>query len=98
MDARVRWYFVFPLHEWAAIGCARCTIFGRSCAVVGVAGEDGGGAVELFGDDHPGEAMRQGHSAERQFEFGGGENVRSVAVGATEEKGDGANAVVAELG
>ena len=64
--------------------------------VVGVTGEDGEGAVDLFGEDGAGHFMRQGDVAERQDEAGACACGWGPAVGGTDGEDEGLCAGVAK--
>ena len=64
--------------------------------VVGVAGEDGHGAIELLGEDEPGEGVRKRHGAEGKEEVGAGESGGRPSAGGADGEGDGALAGVAQ--
>jgi len=53
-----------------------------------VAGEDGGGAVELFGEDEASDCVGVGEGAEREDEFGAEESVGGPAVGGADGEDD----------
>lgn len=63
--------------------------------MIGVAGEDGGGAVELFGEHDAGKLVRPGHPSERDHRGGGLQHRGIVAVGAADGKNQFARAGVA---
>ena len=73
-------------------------LFGRWSVggVVGVAGEDGEGAVDLLGEDGAGEFMGQSDVAEREDEAGAGACSGGPAVGGTDGEDKGLCARVAE--
>jgi hypothetical protein len=64
--------------------------------VVGVAGEDGEGAVKLLGEDGAGQFMRQGDGAEREDEAGAQAGGVSPAVVGADSENDGLGAGVAQ--
>jgi hypothetical protein len=64
--------------------------------VVGVAGEDGEGTVDLLGEDDASEFMRQGNVAEREDEAGAGASGGGPAVVGADGEHDGLRAGVAE--
>ena len=65
--------------------------------MIGGAGEDGGGAVELLGRHDAGEHVRPDHRAEGEREVGAGADRLAVPVGAAEGEGAVAAAVVATI-
>ena len=64
--------------------------------VVGVAGEDGEGAVDLFGEDGAGELVGEGDGAEGEDEGGAGAGGGGPAVGGADGEDDGLGAGVAQ--
>jgi hypothetical protein len=64
--------------------------------VVGVAGEDGEGSVELLGEDYAGEFVGQGDESEREEEVGAGSSVGGPAVGGADGEDEALGAFVAE--
>jgi hypothetical protein len=64
--------------------------------VVGVAGEDGEGSVDLFGENGAGEFVGKGDGAEREDESGAGAGGGGPAVGGADGEDDGLSAGVAE--
>jgi hypothetical protein len=64
--------------------------------VVGVAGEDGEGAVELLGEDYAGEFVGQGDESEREEEVGSGAGVGGPAVGGADGEDEALGALVAK--
>jgi hypothetical protein len=69
---------------------------GLVTGVVGVAGEDGEGAVELLGEDDAGQLVGQGDESEREEEVGPGAGGGGPAVGWTDGEDEALGAVVAE--
>jgi hypothetical protein len=69
----------------------------RALFRVGAAGEDGEGAVKLFGEHDAGEFVRKGHGAERKFLVGTLAKSVREAVGVAAEKDQFAGAAVAEF-
>ena len=64
--------------------------------MVGVAGEDGEGTVDLLGEDDASELVRQGDGAEREGEGGAGVGGGGPAVVGADGKHHGLRAGVAE--
>jgi len=64
--------------------------------VVGVAGEDGEGAVDLFGEDGAGEFVGQGDGAEGEDKAGAGAGGGGPSVRGADGEDDGLGAGVAE--
>ncbi len=64
--------------------------------VVGVAGEDGEGPIELLGEDYAGELVGQGDESEREEEVGASAGGRGPAVGGTDGEDEALGTVVAE--
>lgn len=62
-----------------------------------MAGEDGAGAVDLFGEDDAGELVRQGHLAEGEKELRFGAGVFGPAIRGADGEENLLSAVVAEL-
>ena len=56
--------------------------------MVGVAGEDRAGAIELFGEQHPHHPARPGHRTERKDHLGLREHARRETVRPTDQKDD----------
>ena len=54
--------------------------------MVGMAREDRGGAIQLLGEEHAHEAVRPGHTPERQDQLGALEQSGIEAVGAADQK------------
>jgi hypothetical protein len=71
---------------------------GLVAAVVGVAGEDGEGAVDLLGGDGAGELVGEGHAAEGEGAGGFGAGDGGPAVGGADAEEDALGAFVAEAG
>jgi hypothetical protein len=69
----------------------------RALFRVGAAGEDGEGAVELFGEHDAGEFVGEGHGAERKFLVGALPESVGEAGGVAAEKDEFARAAVAEF-
>jgi hypothetical protein len=69
----------------------------RALFRVGAAGEDGEGAVELFGEHDAGEFVGVGHRAERKFLVGALSEIFREAVGVAAEENEFAGAAVAEF-
>ena len=65
--------------------------------MIGVAGQDGGGAIELLGQHDAGETMRQRDGAERQHRVRRLAYSRSQTVGAADKDGHRPAATVAGL-
>ena len=63
--------------------------------VVGMAGEDRAGAVELFGEDEAGDGVGESEGTEGEDGFRAQESVGGPAVGGTDGEGDVLNAVLA---
>ena len=72
----------------------------ESIPMVGVARQNGAGAVELFEGDDEGEFVLEGQGAEGPEEVGGFEQRAVVAVGAAEDDGHGTGSLLplVELG
>lgn len=64
--------------------------------MVGVSGEDGGGAVELLGEDDAGELVGEGEAAEGEEEVGALVGGGGPAVGGTDGEDEALGSVVAE--
>jgi hypothetical protein len=69
----------------------------RALFRVGAAGEDGEGAVELFGEHDPGEFMGESHGAQRESLVGALAEIFGKAVGVAAEEDQFAGAAVAEF-
>ena len=71
---------------------------GASVAMIGVAGKDCHGPVELLGEHHPGDLMRPRHFAESEAQARLFEERRAVAVGAADGEDERRRALVAPFG
>ena len=63
--------------------------------MIGVPGDDRGGAVELLSENDAGEAVGHGHGAERQLQHGGRSHRITVAVRPADDQGQRLGAGVA---
>ncbi len=69
-----------------------------SIAVVGPAGENGGGAIDLLGEHDPRQGVRPGRRTEGQALGGGGQDLFIEPIGAADGEGEVVGSLVAQPG